>query len=483
MNRSRVARALQALRDEQRREAFTAERACFDLQTGFLRAPGRRKVLRCSRRAGKSQAFAAGLLEAVVRPPFTNVVYAAPTFKRARRILWATLKRLNREHQLGGVANETEASLAFPHLGDDVHLYLSGLKDRGEADKARGFPWKLFAIDEAQDLREDVLSYALTEVIEPGVIDHAGSLWVGGTPGPAKVGFFYDVDEGAKRDGWVHRSWTWRENPLLPSRLAGSTVEEIERVLLDEFKLDPSSSSWLREWCGVWAEDLDALVFQYDAVKNAGAWQAGPQPGWTYLVAFDIGIEDADAVAVIGWAAHERRARLVWERVRRGQDVTDLASLLREAVDTWKPYRLVGDLGALGKKIGEEFRRRFSLPVEAADKARKLEGIALLNAALRKGDFTAPTDSVFAADAKKVMWDLDARAKGRAAISDRYHSDITDAVLYGYRAALHFLEQDPPPKPSTEIEERRARIAAEMKEREQRAAERKWSGGLPRPRF
>jgi len=37
----------------------------------------------------------------------------------------------------------------------------------------------------------------------------------------------------------------------------------------------------------------------------------------------------------------------------------------------------------------------------------------------------------------------DARAKGTRKVADDYHSDITDAVLYMYRACRAFMEPEP----------------------------------------
>lgn len=442
MDPKAVKAAVAAIRAKYRRE-FTLENECFDIQAGALMAPGLSKVFVCSRRAGKSRGFAPGIMDAVTTPPFTNVFYMAPTFKRSKRILWSALKDINRRYGLGGIANETEAMLTFPKLGPDVHVYLAGLKDRGEADKIRGIPGKLWVGDEFQDVREDVAEYSMREVIQPGILDNLGEakLWIGGTPGPVRAGYFYDVSEGSRRAEFEQHHWTWRDNPLLPLRKSGITNEEIEERILREFGLTREDATWLREWCGLWVEDLNALVFQ---PAETCEWQTGPQRGWEYISCFDIGANDSDVVSILGWPKHSRVVDLVAEDVKADQDVTDLGGKLETAMNKWRPSRLVGDLGALGKKIGLELVRRHGIPVEAADKHRKLEHIALLNAAIRKREFRAPADSVYAKDAKKLSWDLEARAKNEKKISSRYHSDACDAVLYGFRHAQAFMEEPPP---------------------------------------
>jgi hypothetical protein len=83
------------------------------------------------------------------------------------------------------------------------------------------------------------------------------------------------------------------------------------------------------------------------------------------------------------------------------------------------------------------------VPVEAAEKTRKLEHVALLNDALRTRRMFARRGSLFAQDSALVTWEPDKRG---LKISDAYHSDIVDAVLYAYRAAAHYLE-DPLEQP------------------------------------
>jgi hypothetical protein len=101
------------------------------------------------------------------------------------------------------------------------------------------------------------------------------------------------------------------------------------------------------------------------------------------------------------------------------------------------------DTGGLGKKIAVEMQRRYSLPIVAAEKDRKFENIELLNDAMRTGRFFAKSDTRFAEDCSYVEWDRDSE---RLKISDRYHSDICDAVLYGFRECFHWLSTEEPKK-------------------------------------
>jgi hypothetical protein len=152
----------------------------------------------------------------------------------------------------------------------------------------------------------------------------------------------------------------------------------------------------------------------------------------------DVGFDDSDALSVIGWSEYDKRAYLIEEHVQNKQGITELAGKISELITRYSPMKVVMDTGGLGKKIAEELTKRYSLPIEAAEKTRKIEYIELLNDAMRTARFFAKKDSRFAQDCMLVEWDRDKTTPERKVISDNYHSDITDSVLYAYREALNW---------------------------------------------
>ena len=105
------------------------------------------------------------------------------------------------------------------------------------------------------------------------------------------------------------------------------------------------------------------------------------------------------------------------------------------------------DEGGLGKKIGEEIRRRFGCPLEPADKANKQDNVEFLNNDLRLGLFKARYTSRFAQDSYLVQIDWEKSTPNRIALRKAYHSDIIDAVLYAFRDSYAFTHKPEPPKP------------------------------------
>lgn len=452
MDTAALSRLIAELERREQRASFSPGAICigpdgepFTPQFKAVTSTARRKALCCSRRAGKTRAIAVGLLESVLRPPYTNVFYLTLTLKNAKRIIWGELKRLNEVFNLGGVPNESEGYLKFPAFGHDVHIYLGGVKDPGEVEKVRGPKAKFYVLDEAQSFSHRIIGPLLKDVINPALLDVRGDLWVSGTPGPLRAGYFWDVTNGDLKAQWEQHGWTWRENPHIQP---GRSRAEIEEEILEENKLSKESPTYKREWCGEWYQDFDALVFRFDPAKHA--YTTLPEGKWTYVVGVDIGFEDADAVCVLGWREGDDAVYLIEEHVDRKQGVGELAARIQDVYERYAPIKIVADFGGLGKKIAVEIQRRFSLPIEAADKVRKFEHIEILNDAFRRGKFLARPDGLFAEDCAQVQWDQKARVRGTLKIADDYHADLTDAVLYAFRACLAFHEVAPPPAPTEE---------------------------------
>jgi hypothetical protein len=347
-------------------------------------------------------------------------------------ILWPVLRQYNREFQLGGKTNETELSFTFPN---DSKIYISGAHDKTEIEKFRGIMrLKKAFIDELQAF-PDYITSLINDVISPALLDLDGSLIITGTPGPIPAGFFYDACTNPQQE-WSRHHWTYFDNKFIES-LSGKTHEALLQAELKKRGVTRDHPSIRREYFGEWVLDSDSLVIHYDPIING--FEKLPQLTH-YILGVDIGYKDADALAILGYAQGSKDIYLVEEKITRKQDISALAQDIERMRSRYNPYKIVMDAGALGKKIEEEFKRRFQIPVEAADKVRKAENIALLNDYLRTGKFKAGTTSRFAQDASKMEYDYDKSTPDKLVVSKRFHSDIADAVLYAFKVANAFLE-------------------------------------------
>lgn len=418
-----------------RNNQFDLAKLCFPHQLAFIKDPAQFKTLVTPRRSGKTMGDAFALLDTATTFPKSVSLYITLSRINAKKIIWPALLEANRENNLGGLPNESDLSLVFQN---GAIIYLTGAKDKKEIEKFRGLPIKRAVVDEAQSF-PDFIKELIDEILVPATFDTGGDIILSGTPKPVPSGYFY---EAAHSPAWSHHGWQMGDNPWIKAKTGHSALAIIEKeckrkgVTLDHPTIQ-------RECFGRWILDLNSLVFRYSPVANHYEDLHLVQP--EYVLGIDIGFHDADAIAVIGWDKDSPKSYLVEEHIANKQGITELAQQIEILVKRYNPMRIVMDTGGLGKKVAEELRKRFAIPIQAAEKTRKFEYIELLNDAMRTGNFSAKKDSRFANDAFLVEWE---KIGDKPKVKDSFHSDICDAVLYGYREALHWLYTPPPVPPA-----------------------------------
>jgi hypothetical protein len=422
---------------------FTIEEYCFPEQIRFIQDPENFATAVCSRRSGKTVACAADLVYTAQKRPGTVSLYITLSRASAKRIVWPEILELNRKYQLNGTTNMADLSMTFPN---GSVIYLSGAKDKSEIEKFRGLPLALCYIDEAQAFGS-FIEELIDQVISKALYDYNGRLRVIGTPPPLEVGYFYDICQGEKSHLWSHHHWNMLQNPWLEKKSGLTPLQLIEKDC-KRMGVEIDNATIQRECFGVWRTDSNALVFKYNkelnnydelpVVKGTG--------NWNYIIGIDLGYDDADALAVLAYHDNLNAVFLVEETTRTKQTLSDLIDLISSKIGRYNPHAIVMDAGGLGKKIVESISSRFSIGIKAAEKTRKFEYIELLNDSMRTGRFFAHADGKFAEDSQKVEWDKDKSTGDRLVVSNRFHSDITDAVLYAFRESQHYLSVPDPDK-------------------------------------
>lgn len=440
----------QALLQELQKRKSKADKPQFDFkaftfpaQYNFFRSSSKRfKNAVCSRRAGKTVGIAGDMLDTALTEKDVKLLYITVTRVAAQSIIWGDLIKLIEDFQIDCKIDNSRLTIQIKDTGSTI--YIAGAKDRTEIEKYRGWKLRKCYIDEAQSFRS-YIKELINDVIIPALRDLKGELYLTGTPGPVLAGVFYEYTQS---ENWDAHHWTAFENPHMHDPENGKDLEETlaeERVMRG---IDVNDPSYIRETYGKWVEDKDALVFKFNKSKNI--YDKLPEGGeWTYIMGVDIGYNDSDAIAMIGYNSHTKKVYLVDEFTKNKQNITELVKAVLDFKSTWNPVKIVMDAGALGKKIQEEIRSRHGLHMEAAEKSRKVEFIELLNDDLRTGKFQAPIGSVFEEDCMLVTWDKESILKNpeRPKVSDTYHSDINDAVLYAWRECRHYLSEKPAQKP------------------------------------
>ncbi len=433
----------------------------FDEQLAFVEDPEPFKVAVCSRRAGKTIACAAHLIHTAINEPGVMCLYITLSMRNAKRIVWKDLKKINQDYNLSGLPNEAELSITFPNKST---IYLCGANNITEIENFRGVPLKLVYIDECQSFKA-YIEELIDDILGPALMDYAGALCLIGTPGPVPTGFFHACATGD--NVWSKHSWTFWSNPHLPAVKSGKTTHQ---GLLDrELKrrgITVDNPSIQREWYGKWFLDSDSLLLQYDSNKNHYQTLL-PGIEYQYIMGIDVGFKDADAIAILAWSEKDPVTYLVEELVTTKQGLTELVVQIKQLDSKYKVSKMIMDMGGLGLKMGEEMIRRHGIPVEAAEKARKMENIEFLNDALRTGKFKAKSGSRFAQDSYLVEIDRDKSTPDRIKVSDRYHSDIIDAVLYAFKITYGYTFEPAKPKaPKYGTKEWADQQSTEMWERE-----------------
>ncbi len=422
---------------------FVLENFLFDKQLAFVQDSNPFKIAVCSRRSGKTIACAAHLIHTALMNPDVTCTYITLSGTSGKRIIWKEFKKILKDYGLRAKVNDVELSISF---SNGSTIYIIGAKDGSEIEKIRGVALKLVYIDECQSFREYIKDL-VDDIIAPALMDHAGSLCLIGTPGPVPVGFFHECYE--KPDVWARHHWTFWDNPFIPIK-SKTTHQALFDREIKRRGVSINDPSIQREWFGKWVLDTDSLLLNYTQAKNDFSEVPANQK-YTYILGIDVGFKDADALAVIAWSETDPTTYLVDEIVTPKQGITELVEQIQLLSKKYDITKMVMDMGGLGKKIGEEMIRRYLIPVEAADKTRKMENYALLNDALRTGRFKAKATSKFAQDSYLLEIDRDKSKPDRIVVSSRYHSDIIDSVLYAFKFSPAYAYEPPSnkPKPGT----------------------------------
>ncbi len=417
---------------------FNITQFLFDQQLAFVQDTNPFKVAVCSRRSGKTIACAAHLIHTAISTPEIMCLYITLSMRNAERIIWKDLKKINKDHDLGGTTKEAGLVMTFPN-GSSIHL--CGANNATEIENFRGVPLKLVYVDECQSFREYIRDL-IDDILSPALMDYAGSLCLIGTPGPVPTGFFHEC---ATSEIWSKHGWTFFDNPWLPKKSGKTHQQLLDRELVRR-GVQVSDPSIQREWFGKWILDSDSLLIHYDAKKNH--YQELPSNNkYQYVMGVDVGFKDADALSVLAWSDTDPCTYLVEEVITAKQGLTELVEQIQILEKKYKVDKIVMDMGGLGLKMGEEMIRRHKIPVEAAEKSKKMENVAVLNDALRTGKFKAKSASRFAQDSYLVEIDRDKSTPEKIKVSNGFHSDIIDSVLYAFKLSYSFSYEKPEDKP------------------------------------
>ncbi len=416
------------------------------------------KAYNCTRRAGKTLSVVIDFLESAANNPGTKYLYMALTIDSARGICWDDLKEYNEKYKLGGKPNESKSEIRFPNKS---LIKLAGADcSEKQMRKTLGQKFKKVAIDEAGSFTVD-MKRLVYQMIEPTLIDQRGQLILLGTCENIPNTFFEEVTEG-REPGWSVHKWTSADNPHVREQF----LEQIDKIL----KRNPlaAEASWFKtHYLNQWCTDDDLLIIKvakHNLIDELP--EISPRSEWEYILGVDIGYNDANAFSVIAFNEHLKEAFCVETFKEAELDFTGVYKKINTLMTRFPFHRIVID-GA-NKQGVMELRNRFGLPLETAEKTAKATYLRLLRDDLIEGKFlllrgkTNPLRTEWSS----LIWEDENKEKE----DPRCANHLSDATLYAWREALHYLSEEeeiPPEKDSEEfMEQYEQQLADEVEQRQ-----------------
>ena len=401
----------------------------FGEQRRFVLSPAKLKTADCSRRAGKSHGGGGFLYTCGRLRPGSTQLYLGLTRESAEQIFWPKLKEMDEQFNLGLIFQEAKLRAVIPETGSTIRL--RGADQDKLANRLRGDAYGSVLVDEAQSFGSG-LKYLIDDVLEPACIDFGGQIALAGTPGPVPAGLFYEATHG---DTYEHFKWTLRDNPFIHD------AENVLRAIRKRRGWADDNPTYLREYCGIWAYDPDALVYKFSRKTNIG--KRTPGKVYNYALGIDLGYNDAFTLSIVGWSDDEPKAFICHSEAHRKTLPDFWAERIKDIQKRYDPVISVVDAGALGKPIVEQMIRRYGLPLKAAEKSEKMAHIAMMNSDFQSGILFVEPELTDLMDQYQIL-KKDENGKEDQALSN----DLVDSALYGWRSSRHYWSAPPAIKPA-----------------------------------
>lgn len=388
------------------------------------------KCIICGRRSGKTDLNAKMLVDACAEPN-TPCCYIHLTFSNGFAQVWENILKAAGNAGLVIIEkSENEGNIIFSN-GSSIRI--RGNANSAEAEKVRGFTYKLVIIDECQSQRN--LRYLVEEVIQPLQLDFEKHyLILTGTPPRVPHTFFESCYRGHE---YTSYHWDLRNNPFIPN--AEKAIQEI----CEKKGLTLESPLIQREYLGQIVYDTDALVYKdYKIYKELPSDFA---PDRVYI-GVDFGFSDYNAVISLTADTRTKRAFVTDEYKFNKSTITEIVETIRKATEKAKQTLItrnpsVNLASAIGiycdtneKSIAFELSQTYRLPAYCAYKYDKLMGIAQLAEFMRVGQIKTIDGGIIADEAEQIIFKRDEEDNILSEIDDDvFHPDAMDALLYASR--------------------------------------------------
>lgn len=402
---------------------------CFDKQKHAALHRSKRKVIRCSRRAGKTELAATKLIQSAQSAPNGICLYIALTRKSAKRLLWSRLKRMCQELGISFKASETDLILSTDNGSE---IWLAGANQEDVAETLRGHAYRVVILDECASFRGHI-DMLIEEILEPATIDEDGELWIMGTPSWDFSSYFYKANHNPAE--WDSFHWTLFDNPHIENAREWVAGLQKRRGWSDDNPI------LLREYRGLWIKTLEQMVYLFNPLKNI--FTELPELHHNVL-GVDLGFEDKMAFSIVSHADNSPVAYIRHSEKHHHMLIHDMAMRIKKFQTDYNLHRIVIDEGGLGKSIAEELKQRYHIPCQPAQKQNKRAYIELFNSELKEGRILVEEDNPIIKEWNQLIWEDERKKTEKPGLAN----DVSDATLYAWRESFYYQEKVPLEKPN-----------------------------------
>lgn len=398
-----------------------------------------------ARRSGKTELMSRVILKTEELHPIGDFFLGAMDLKKVKSLYWERIMQLSNKYGYGFYEERTNDAIRTP-CGN--RIYFRSIRDKAVVEWARGEKFKLALIDEAQTAAEDNLRNLIENSVGPAMSDFGGKIVMAGTSPYIHKGMWYEWRSG--KPGIKVYVLDYKKNTFLEPGIREAYLDKIR--LRRGLKKGFEDVRFKNEYFDAMLEDKESLVFRYEKEVNHYEKIDIPENERNYVVGYDIGFDDADAICVLCYSHHDSRVYLVEENVGTKQTLEEPTRALKDIARRYNTPPIIVDTGGLGKKIGQELLHRYELNVYPAEKSEKGGWLHTMRDSLHRGDLKIKDTSHAVSEMRLSQWN----DKQDNFDPKGYHPDLLDALLYSYRNIHNYLKLSRPTRPAEQsIKERK----------------------------
>lgn len=397
----------------------------------------RKQIAICGRRAGKTYSNARRLAWTCIKPN-SPCLYLNLNFSNAINQMWDETHKAVEEVGLR-IKQESKAE-GYIEFTNGSKITFRGNTNKAEADKGRGYSYRLVIIDECGHQKN--MQYLMDEVLRPCMADFSDSVLIA-TGTPPRVPHTW-CEKAWNDTTFKKYHWTMFENPHMPDPEAFIHEECISKGVTRE------SSFIQREYYGTMgAYDTEAQVFKG---RQTYIIPANPETlNFTNIcIGVDFGFSDYNAVVTLAYNKNTRQAWVINESKFNMADITTIVTKIHEHVEGARDLLLKKGLtpevdvfaDPNEKSIIAELRRNYDIRAYGAWKHNKAMAIEQLAEECRTGRLLIPANGALYDEMDSILYKRD---EGTDAIIPELdedlgiHPDAMFALLYASRQYFHEL--------------------------------------------